>query len=567
MKDNKIFDFSRVGFQDIINIMTKKINECVDMVNEMFPRLDEYISKVDWNKIINSDLYQSVIRLLNKTNEQLETIAIQIAPNGVDDSETIKNTFNNVLNSKSRTILFTKGVYNYSSLDTIYIPSNVNVKFEKGAVINVLNDMQLFRIDNAENVYIENGKIIGTGTRSSNHTIFIIDSNNVHVNGIEVDNSNATGINLVNSKDCLIENCNVHHCSVLGIADKLGENNIIRNNKTNYNGDGKEKNSIGRGILLWMCKNCSVLYNEANYNTEYGIRLYSDENDSETMEGCIVDGNNLKDNGSVNNKTACIDLYIFNASGKIKNCSLINNNIVRTTKYGLVENTCIAVQGENILCENNMIESKIFLDMSAIVFYKAKKCQVSKNRVINFNIGCQTHGTSSDCEIKDNIFYTKNGLGAIQGTLCLIEGNKFYHITDDTTNIAIDTTKSSYLRIINNYFNGFKRAIQIGDNPITITLNKSENCQTGLYKYGELMDNIYIYNNEFDSAYPDEIVHYIGGNKQHSRRLLTYPIPPSRLTWNKGDRVINSNPVVGQPKGWICTEAGTPGTWVSEGNL
>ena len=42
---------------------------------------------------------------------------------------------------------------------------------------------------------------------------------------------------------------------------------------------------------------------------------------------------------------------------------------------------------------------------------------------------------------------------------------------------------------------------------------------------------------------------------------------PSTGTWNVGDRVFNSAPSVGQPKGWICTVAGTPGTWVSEGNL
>lgn len=34
-----------------------------------------------------------------------------------------------------------------------------------------------------------------------------------------------------------------------------------------------------------------------------------------------------------------------------------------------------------------------------------------------------------------------------------------------------------------------------------------------------------------------------------------------------GDRIIQSVPVVGQPKGWRCTVLGTPGTWVSEGNL
>jgi len=42
---------------------------------------------------------------------------------------------------------------------------------------------------------------------------------------------------------------------------------------------------------------------------------------------------------------------------------------------------------------------------------------------------------------------------------------------------------------------------------------------------------------------------------------------PGSLAYLKGDRVVNVNPSVGSPKAWICTVAGTPGTWVSEGNL
>jgi hypothetical protein len=42
---------------------------------------------------------------------------------------------------------------------------------------------------------------------------------------------------------------------------------------------------------------------------------------------------------------------------------------------------------------------------------------------------------------------------------------------------------------------------------------------------------------------------------------------PAAGTWSVGDRVFNTVPSVGQPKGWICTVTGTPGTWVSEGNL
>jgi hypothetical protein len=38
-------------------------------------------------------------------------------------------------------------------------------------------------------------------------------------------------------------------------------------------------------------------------------------------------------------------------------------------------------------------------------------------------------------------------------------------------------------------------------------------------------------------------------------------------TWSMGDRCINNQPLVGQPKSWVCTLGGTPGGWVSEGNL
>lgn len=42
---------------------------------------------------------------------------------------------------------------------------------------------------------------------------------------------------------------------------------------------------------------------------------------------------------------------------------------------------------------------------------------------------------------------------------------------------------------------------------------------------------------------------------------------PTAGTWAVGDHCAKTNPAVGQPKGWFCTAAGTPGTWTSEGNL
>lgn len=43
--------------------------------------------------------------------------------------------------------------------------------------------------------------------------------------------------------------------------------------------------------------------------------------------------------------------------------------------------------------------------------------------------------------------------------------------------------------------------------------------------------------------------------------------PTGTDQWGVGDEVKNSAPAVGSPKAWVCTVAGTPGTWVSTGNL
>jgi hypothetical protein len=36
---------------------------------------------------------------------------------------------------------------------------------------------------------------------------------------------------------------------------------------------------------------------------------------------------------------------------------------------------------------------------------------------------------------------------------------------------------------------------------------------------------------------------------------------PVSGTYEKGDRIWNTNPQPGENIGWVCTEAGSPGTW------
>ena len=58
-------------------------------------------------------------------------------------------------------------------------------------------------------------------------------------------------------------------------------------------------------------------------------------------------------------------------------------------------------------------------------------------------------------------------------------------------------------------------------------------------------------------------------NSEHANRANRglAAAAPTTGTWKVGDICVQLTPVVGQPKGWRCTAAGAPGTWVSEGNL
>lgn len=66
----------------------------------------------------------------------------------------------------------------------------------------------------------------------------------------------------------------------------------------------------------------------------------------------------------------------------------------------------------------------------------------------------------------------------------------------------------------------------------------------------DVLDNGWVLNNVFQGV-------------RYARNGLV----PSQGAWVRGQYIRNAAPTIGQPKGWVCTASGSPGTWVSEGNL
>lgn len=186
---------------------------------------------------------------------------------------------------------------------------------------------------------------------------------------------------------------------------------------------------------------------------------------------------------------------------------------------------------------------------------------------------------------------------------CCIQNNEF-NVCNDTSFIsfsgsdynAIDVTVTDNLFYKNGATNGNGLSI-FKATRVTITGNEFNDCGTGTPGAANAIDfntgtssNITISNNNFVSptgkttvAIQKEAGHTFtpAGNIQLNNRfsgLTNYfnwrigdsiyaSAAPSTEAWVVNDRVYNSAPAAGQPEGWVCTVAGTPGTWKAMANL
>jgi hypothetical protein len=126
---------------------------------------------------------------------------------------------------------------------------------------------------------------------------------------------------------------------------------------------------------------------------------------------------------------------------------------------------------------------------------------------------------------------------------------------------------SNQIRILNNTIIAAATvAFSIGGSP-AIVMGNTANTSGRLDTYAHtVMNNAMSINTTGGTWYNGGGTYRLPDNSL-SRNIIWLAAAPSAGTWAVGDIVFNSTPSVGQPKGWQCTAAGTPGTWVSMGNL
>lgn len=110
------------------------------------------------------------------------------------------------------------------------------------------------------------------------------------------------------------------------------------------------------------------------------------------------------------------------------------------------------------------------------------------------------------------------------------------------------------------------RAIVSGDIPVNVHLSNVRFNDSNVGDRDVVLPNV-ASNLIVGAVETTEGFYYKGNPVGFNGFGFTMSSSPSAGTWKVGSRIYNNTPAIGQPKAWVCTVAGTPGTWVSEGNL
>jgi len=460
------------------------------------------------------------------------------------------------------------GIYNSNT--ALSIESNTVLDVSKGAVISFSGGASAYVFDTAskENITINNLEVITpAGTAGFSSLRFVL-CNNVTITNCKITKSGSIAVFFDSCTNSLIDNCNLSSNYTYGVEDRDGVNNKYTNCLFQNNGNtGVATSTGGRGITLWRTTDCKVTNCSFITNNEYGYRIFSVIADTLISDNNIVSNCYFEDNGK-------LDVYLYDESvdsSLVNNTTIANCKVKRTIDPSL--SSSFSISGtNNIVSGCNVVKDGAFGAFTAYNLFKGVNCQVSDCFAENLS-GFASYSSASNCLINDCF---ANGVAvaissSTGGGGNTTKGNKFIHGGAGTSDVAINNflfsgaEKETY---IDNIFDGFHTGIAINEEAVTITGNISRNSTLGgLRNFGDSFVGQEIYNNLWDLTAPAILSAFDKRNNPLSRAIVYNTAFPTTLTWAVGDRCINPSPAVGQPKSWVCTVAGTSGTWVSEGNL
>lgn len=484
-----------------------------------------------------------------------------------NDSVAIQNAVNTAQN-----VYFPASTGAYIIGSTINVPSNTNIIIDNSVTVKAASGLtgDIFKVTSANNVNFNGGTIDGNSASAG-----------------------ANGINIVTSTNCSVQNCTIKntqtHCIyVQGTSSTYCQYILIENNNISYSITAPCFTFIYTNYLkligntIHHSSSAGMTSGASNYITASNNQVYSNHDDGlafgDSCSNLTITGNNSANNGAEGiNVDGCnhatitgntsynnlLGITVWNRSPGNVNAgyNIVDSNVVESC----AQNILIADGQPGIVVTNNISRnSGNFATLPGTnsygIYVSTGAGTIIANNLIANSLKSGIYAVSTiDVTIKNN----------------LIENNAHYGIElNSGTGFGRNVISNNYLlgngdgsTYIYGIYDGTSGYRNVFDSNVFVDESSPVKQTTPFYIQESL---VWITNNRNLSGTSNLPVINSGsiGNvfqQNNSWQLSTYA--PTSGTWNVGDIVLNANPASGGYIGYVCTVAGTPGTWKSYGAI
>ena len=457
-------------------------------------------------------------------------------------------------------------VATYIVSDQLNLINNSTLYFTKGAEIKLKTgviDKYIIRGTAASNVSIIGATITGNGAFGFS-SCYLTSCDNILFDNCKITKSGTMAIWAVGCSNLHVRNCDLSRNYGYGVDDRDGTKNSYIGNTFYLNGDtGVATGTGGRGINLWRCVGTRVIGNSFISNTEYGFRLYSEAADGTSNYGNIISGCYFNDNASSD-----LVLYDESLAGTLVLRNTISDCVAIRSINAPLGASFVLHGGDNTVVNCHVYKTGAFGTFAGFLFYYAFRNSIHNSSVYNTN-DALGFSNATDCVVSNfrgRSVATVCGVGGIVGSGNTIRNSEFTHGGGGGSDVGIVHYNSTGKNWIENCrLDGFNIGIYIGTEAVALRNNTTINSgSAGLRKDNNAQAGQELVGNTWDSTNPALIQNL---ERTNGRAELWYTAAPTIRTWAVGDMTWNTATVAGGTPGWVCTAAGTPGTWKAMANV